>query len=289
MSQRCCRQVGANRNNVPPMLRERHLCAIDVVGPDRRTATMAQRCGSGSHFVMVTTGSDRTGRCSGSSPSRPNGDSTASTSRKTGKSPALTSAAGSPAAGAVLVWPAATAKRGISARRTATMGHGCVSVGVRRVSWVLLKRRGHFAMVFTGVKCPCLAGRDGGLRRMPGMPGYPGGIGRRHGSFRIMRRSRPETHSSGNPPMGHGCCPAEAGNRIYGPSLLRERHPWAIDAVARPGAAASMAPSSRFAAGAAANCPVCREPGPGRPEPGPGRPEPGPPLPSPDVSQSQRC
>ncbi len=78
-------------------------------------------------------------------------------------------------------------------QENAPMGHGCVSVGVRRVSWVLLGRRGHFAMVFTGVKCPCLAGRDGGLGRMPGMPGYPGGIGRRHGSFRIMRRSRPNS------------------------------------------------------------------------------------------------
>ncbi len=30
-------------------------------------------------------------------------------------------------------------------------------------------------------------------------------------------------------------CPAGAGNRIYGPSLLRSRHPWAMVAVARPG------------------------------------------------------
>ncbi len=41
--------------------------------------------------------------------------------------------------------------------------------------------------------------------------------------------------------MGHRCCPAGGGNRNDGPSMLRERHPWAINAVARPGAAASMA------------------------------------------------
>ncbi len=142
----------------------------------------------------------------------------------------------SPAPGTPGTWPpvpwAATA--------TATMGHGCVSVGVRRVSWVLLGRRGHFAMVFTGVKCPCLAGRDGGLGRMPGMPGYPGGIGRRHGSFRIMRRSRPETHSSGNPPMGHRCCSAGPVNRNDGPWMSLAQQRWPIDAVARARRTASM-------------------------------------------------
>ncbi len=116
--------------------------------------------GSGSHFVMVTTGSDRTSRFSGSSPSRRNGDSIARTSRKTGKSPALTSAAGSPAAGGGPGLAGGSGEAGISAQRTAT--------------------------------------------------------------------------------MAHGCCPAGAGNRIYGPSLLRERHPWAIVAVTRPGATASM-------------------------------------------------
>ncbi len=137
----------------------------------------------------------------------------------------------------------------------APMAHGCVSGGVRRVSWVLLGRRGHFAMVFTGVKCPCLAGRDGGLGRMPGMPGYPGGIGRRHGSFRIMRRSRPETHSSGNPPMAHRCgCQARTNDNdgpidaaetaLMGHRSCSARPPnrWPSDAVGATAAAWAATP-----------------------------------------------
>ncbi len=57
-------------------------------------------------------------------------------------------------------------------------------------------RRGHFAVVFTEVECPRLRRPGGGLRRMPGMPGYPGGIGRRHGaSLGLVRQPFPASVS----------------------------------------------------------------------------------------------
>ncbi len=71
-------------------------------------------------------------------------------------------------------------------------------------------------------------GRPGAARSGPGGPGLAGCNG--EAGISAQRTAT----------MGHGCCQAGGGNRIYGPSLLRERHPWAIVAVARPGWAASM-------------------------------------------------
>ncbi len=110
------------------------------------------------------------------------------------------------------------------------MGHGCVSVGVRRVPWVLLGRRGHFAMVFTWVKCPRLpgagrraapnarnagiSGRDrAGTRPLPDHAEEPTRNSlqrkRTHGPPMLSGRGRVTAS------MGHRCC----GNDIHGPSL----------------------------------------------------------------------
>ena len=52
-------------------------------------------------------------------------------------------------------------------QKPAPVGHGCVSLGVRQVPWVLPGRRGHFALVFAGVKCPRLPGRTAGCGECP--------------------------------------------------------------------------------------------------------------------------
>ena len=125
---------------------------------------------------MVTTGSDRTGRCSGSSPSRWNGDSPARTSRITGKSSVLAAAAGSLAAGGGPRLAggdgdgdgedirAANRNDGPWVRfwwSEAGPGRSCPSTGGTSES--LLRPRG----------APGVSGRGGGLPWMPGMPGMP--------------------------------------------------------------------------------------------------------------------
>ena len=155
----------------------------------------------------------------------------------------------------------------------------CVSVGVRRVPWVLLGRRGHFAMVFTGVKCP----------RFPG----------------AGRRAAPNARNagiSGRDRAGPAPLPDHAEEptrnslqrkRTHGPSMLPSRagqpQRWPMDVVPaatmahrcgyRPRPDSIHGPSLRFAARI---CPLrrCSRPAPGRPdrsEPlraAPGRPGP---------------